>query len=125
MVEMTDPVFAAFPENGGPYSGNSVSEVFYTPNARGAAFYVVGDARNPPGKYFVHIVVMDMVTGKWATGKGVQVDASDEDLRVVTIYPSGEATIMDALGTIPCYWMVGVEPPGDGEFWMSIGVQLL
>lgn len=128
MDQPVSPVFDVFPVGGGPYTDVVVSDLYYTPSARGVALFVVGDPANPVGKYFVHLVAVDMTSGKFLSGKGTQIDFNTDQAQLLAFYPLAMAaapSVFDVQTTLPVYWRVGVVPPDAGEYAMTMGAQLL
>lgn len=122
------PVFDVFPVGGGPYSGAVMSSLYYTPSARGVALFVVGDQVNPTGKYFVHLIAVDMTSGQSVSGKGTQLDFNTNQLQLLAFYPFdmvAAPSIFDVQTTLPVYWKVGVDAPGSDEYSFTMGAQLL
>src|SRR5262245_14873930 len=127
MDQAIQPVFDVFPLGADRYADYVESDVFYTPNTRGVALFVDGAADNPSGKYIIHLIGVDLTSGKTITGKGAEVDLALDDLQLVTYYPSpfSSNVLTDIQTTLPVYWKIGVKPPGSGPYQMTIGAQLL
>lgn len=122
------PAFDVFPLGGGPYSDSQVSPLYFTPNARGVALFIVGDPVNPAGKFFIHLIAVDVTSGKSLSGKGLQLDLNTDQLQMIAFYPLDMVSapyMTNVQTTLTVYWKVGVDAPTTDEYRMTIGAQLL
>ena len=125
MDENMSPVFDIFPVGAGPYQDNLVSDLYFTPNARGVALCICGDPANSSAKFYLHIEILDITSGKTFTGRGVQITLNTDTLQVVSLYPSGVGDVSTIIATLPPYWRVALDVPDSAPFTVTIGAQLL